>query len=284
MRRITCPHCGYVGKLENLPESDVKIRCSKCRGSFTTGDQKVPPAPPSVSQEPPSASSSVSQPATEQPELQSGDWVETRVVESLGRRLVVVEKRNRLLTIACGILGVLCLASLTLQFAMARPERFADFSEASIRSEKSIGAPIVSATEIFTQRLNILDSKGSTIGAFGSKTVEDQSIATLELINLSDKARVSATSKAITMFDKNGRLRITIFGGLPGLPEETAVIGVLNENLKPAISLRSSLAGNEMNVFDPSGNLRLNMGAPIGNTYMKYIMPGDATPTNLVPD
>ncbi|KAJ3064078.1 hypothetical protein HK102_008291, partial [Quaeritorhiza haematococci] len=101
--------------VKEAPPAGAKIRCPKCGGTFAQGATAAPPAEPAergIEAEP----ESVFKPA-EAPRLEPlGEWVEAKALDKLAARIAGLERRNRILTWACGLIGLVAAAGLATPF------------------------------------------------------------------------------------------------------------------------------------------------------------------------
>ena len=269
MRRITCPHCGRVGKLGNVPKDGERIRCSRCQSSFTFLAQRALTEDPSELK-----------PKIEAAESHGADWNEVRVSESFERRLAALEKRNRILTVVCGALGLLGVAGLL--FHLAGTTSFVRSGDI-VETVKRIVVPEVYSDEIFAKRVHVVDEGGRTLGVFATTRDKTESFASLELMNSSNLSKTALNPRAIGSVDKNGKVRAVVSGGTPGLNEEIAFLGLLDEDGKPSVNLLSGKGSNEIHLYGTGDRAALRLGTDGLAPFLRYSTSGSSEQVDLIP-
>jgi len=268
VRRITCPHCGHVGKLGEAPREGAKIRCSRCQESFTFAQSHL------------AEEQSELKPAMRPAELQSDVRNETLAGESFEQRLAAVEKRNQILTLVCGFLGLLSVAGLL--FPLAGVSRFAGSNDLGGRTKKIV-VPEVHSDEIFAKRVHVIDEKGQTLGVFAATRDHTESFASLELMNSSNLSKIALNSRAIGAVDKNGSVRALVTGGMPGASEEIAFFGLLDEDGKPSVNLLSGKGSSEIHLYGTDDKAALRLGTDGLAPFMRYSTSGSPEQFDLIP-
>lgn len=269
MRRITCPHCGHTGKLGDVSKDGARVRCSRCQSPVAFHAQTT------LAQE-----QSELKPTSEAAGFHGADGNEAQVREGFERRLAALEKRNQVLTVVCGVLGLLGVAGLV--FPLAGTAQFVG-SGGIVEVAKRVVVPEVYADEIFAKRVHVVDEEGRTLGVFAATRDKTESFASLELMNSTNLSKTALNSRIIGSVDKNGQVRAVVSGGTPGVNEEVAFFGLLGEDGKPSVNLLSGKGSNEIHLYGFGDRAALRLGTDGLAPFMRYSTSESPEQVDLIP-